>query len=71
MGLQILYVGCESGDDELLKIVNKGETFESSLNALQKVKAAGIKSSVMILNVLYFVQEIGESTERFELVRRL
>ena len=52
MGLKIMYVGCETGDDELLKIVNKGETFASSLNALKKIKAAGIKSSVMILNGL-------------------
>lgn len=52
LGLKILYVGCESGDDELLGIVEKGETFASSLAALQKIKAAGIKSSVMILNGL-------------------
>ena len=52
MGLKILYVGCETGDTELLRLINKGETFESSLDALQKIKSAGIKSSVMILNGL-------------------
>jgi len=52
MGLKILYVGCESGDTQLLSLIEKGETFESSLDALQKIKAAGIKSSVMILNGL-------------------
>jgi len=52
MGLQIMYVGCETGDTELLNLVNKGESFESSLNALRKIKDAGIKSSVMILNGL-------------------
>ena len=52
MGLKILYVGCETGDTQLLSLIEKGETFESSLNALQKIKAAGIKSSVMILNGL-------------------
>lgn len=52
LGLQILYVGCETGDTELLSIINKGETFASSLAALQKIKAAEIKSSVMILNGL-------------------
>lgn len=52
LGLKMVYVGCESGDDEVLKLVNKGETFESSLAALKKLKAAGIKSSVMILNGL-------------------
>jgi radical SAM superfamily enzyme YgiQ (UPF0313 family) len=50
LGLRLYYVGCESGDDLVLKRVNKGETFETSLSALGKIKAAGAKSSVMILN---------------------
>jgi radical SAM superfamily enzyme YgiQ (UPF0313 family) len=52
LGLSLLYIGCESGDDEVLKRIDKGETYASSLTALQKIKAAGIKSSVMILNGL-------------------
>lgn len=52
LGLSLMYVGCESGDDEVLAKVEKGETFESSLVALNKIKAAGMKSSVMILNGL-------------------
>ena len=52
LGLDILYVGCESGDDEVLAAVNKGETYQSQKDALLKIKAAGIKSSVMILNGL-------------------
>ncbi len=52
LGLSLMYVGCESGDDEVLRLVEKGESFESSLEALQKIKAAGMKSSVMILNGL-------------------
>ena len=51
-GLSLLYVGCETGDTELLTRIQKGETFESSLEALQKMHAAGIKSSVMVLNGL-------------------
>lgn len=50
LGLSLVYVGCESGDDHVLSAINKGETFKSSLEALQKLKQAGIKSSVMILN---------------------
>ena len=46
----LFYVGCESGDNLVLERVNKGENFDSSLAALQKIKAAGAKSSVMILN---------------------
>ncbi len=52
LGLSLMYVGCESGDDLVLESVNKGESFSSSLVALQKIKAAGMKSSVMILNGL-------------------
>jgi radical SAM superfamily enzyme YgiQ (UPF0313 family) len=50
MGLDLFYVGCESGDDLVLDRVKKGESFASSLEALKKIKAAGARSSVMILN---------------------
>lgn len=50
LGLELFYVGCESGDDLVLERVNKGETYHTSLEALRKIKAAGAKSSVMILN---------------------
>jgi len=50
LGLNLFYVGCESGDDLVLERVSKGETFETSLAALQKIKDAGSRSSVMILN---------------------
>jgi len=52
LGLSLMYVGCESGDDEVLERVQKGESFDSSLDALQKIKQAGMRSSVMILNGL-------------------
>ncbi len=52
LGLTLMYVGCESGDDLVLEKVQKGESFASSLQALQKIKRAGMKSSVMILNGL-------------------
>jgi radical SAM superfamily enzyme YgiQ (UPF0313 family) len=50
MGLSLFYVGCESGDNLVLQRVNKGENFDTSLAALRKIKAAGARSSVMILN---------------------
>lgn len=52
LGLELVYVGIESGDDEVLKSVRKGEDYASSLDALRKLKAAGIKVSVMVLNGL-------------------
>jgi len=51
-GLSLLYVGCESGDNEVLQRVNKGETFDSSQEALDKMQMAGMRRSVMILNGL-------------------
>ncbi|GIZ13421.1 radical SAM protein [Pseudomonas sp. NCCP-436] len=51
-GLKMAYVGCESGDDEVLMRASKGETFDSSLSALDKLGQAGISRSVMILNGL-------------------
>ncbi len=52
LGLSLVYVGAESGDDEVLTRINKGETFATTLDALQKLGEAGIKRSVMILNGL-------------------
>lgn len=52
LGLKLAYVGCESGDDAVLSWVNKGETFASSAEALNKLAQAGISRSVMILNGL-------------------
>ncbi len=51
-GLTLAYVGAESGDDEVLQKVSKGETFESTREALDKLGAAGITRSVMLLNGL-------------------
>lgn len=51
-GLQLVYVGAESGDDTVLARVNKGETFASTQEALDKLQMAGISRSVMILNGL-------------------
>lgn len=52
LGLKMVYIGCESGDDEVLRLINKGEDFASSQAALDKLGEAGIKRSVMILNGL-------------------
>jgi radical SAM superfamily enzyme YgiQ (UPF0313 family) len=52
LGLSIVYVGAESGDDEVLARVNKGETGATTRDALLKLGEAGIKRSVMILNGL-------------------
>lgn len=51
-GLKMVYVGAESGDDQVLAAVDKGETFDTTRDALDKLGAAGITRSVMILNGL-------------------
>ena len=51
-GLSMAYVGAESGDDAVLQAVRKGETFESTREALEKLGEAGITRSVMLLNGL-------------------
>ncbi len=51
-GLELAYIGAESGDDTVLEKVNKCETFDSTLDALTKLSEAGIRRSVMILNGL-------------------
>jgi radical SAM superfamily enzyme YgiQ (UPF0313 family) len=51
-GLALVYVGAESGDDEVLARVNKGDNFDSTAEALEKLGAAGISRSVMLLNGL-------------------
>jgi radical SAM superfamily enzyme YgiQ (UPF0313 family) len=66
-GLKTLYVGIESGDDEVLKSNNKSETFNSTVDGLLKAKSAGIKLSVMILNGLgglSYSQQHAENTAR-------
>ena len=52
LGLSLVYVGAELGDDEVLARVQKGETFATTLDALEKLEQAGIKRSAMILNGL-------------------
>jgi radical SAM superfamily enzyme YgiQ (UPF0313 family) len=51
-GLKMVYVGAESGDDQVLAAVDKGETFDTTCEALDKLGTAGITRSVMILNGL-------------------
>ena len=49
LGLGILYLGIESGDDELLAWMQKGATAAEIKAAGLRVKAAGIKLSVTVL----------------------
>ncbi|MCR9244651.1 MAG: radical SAM protein [bacterium] len=49
LGLELLYIGPESGDDPTLKRIAKGSTFEEHVTAAQRAHAAGMKLSVIFL----------------------
>ena len=48
-GLKLLYYGMESGDEEVLRFVNKGVSAQEAVLAGQKAVAAGMKLSVMVI----------------------
>lgn len=50
LGLTLIYMGAESGCDRVLQAFDKGETFDSTADALIKAGEAGIKRSVMLIN---------------------
>ena len=47
--LGILYLGVETGDDELRKKINKGSSAQTCIDMGKKVKEAGMKLSVTVL----------------------
>jgi radical SAM superfamily enzyme YgiQ (UPF0313 family) len=49
LGLGIVYVGLESGDDVVLKRVRKVDSSEEMVQAVLKARKAGIKTSVIVL----------------------
>ena len=52
LGLQMIYLGLESGCDEVLTHINKGVTVDETVLAGQMVKDAGMKLSVTAINGL-------------------
>lgn len=53
LGVKILYIGAESGNDEILKNINKGATRDEIIEAVRKTESSGIKASVT------FIQGLG------------
>lgn len=51
-GLGIVYVGAESGDNEILASIQKGVTAEEVIQAGQKLKRCGIQTSVTLISGL-------------------
>ena len=51
-GLGILYIGAESGSDEVLRRVNKGESASQITEAVQKAEENGVTTSVTFISGL-------------------
>jgi radical SAM superfamily enzyme YgiQ (UPF0313 family) len=49
LGLKIVYMGVESGDEELLKKIDKGANYAQIVEAGRKIKKAGITLSVTVI----------------------
>lgn len=52
LGLKMIYLGLESGNEQVLKHINKGVTVEDIVRAGQMVKDAGMKLSVTAISGL-------------------
>ena len=48
-GLELIYIGLESGDDEILDLVNKGITNQTHITASLRLKIAGFMLSPIII----------------------
>jgi radical SAM superfamily enzyme YgiQ (UPF0313 family) len=48
-GLNLVFVGLESGDQEVLDLINKGVTVEDQIEAVVKANRAGIQTSVTVI----------------------
>lgn len=48
-GLDLLYIGPESGDDAVLKRIAKGSNYDDHVEAARKARAAGMKMSAIFL----------------------
>ncbi|MGI9533415.1 MAG: radical SAM protein [Thermodesulfobacteriota bacterium] len=48
-GLEMVYIGFETGDDIVLERIKKGASFDETVDASKKLKEAGILNSAMVL----------------------
>jgi len=49
LGLKIAYLGAETGDEEVLRKVKKGATYDQIVEAGRKLKQAGITTSITVI----------------------
>jgi radical SAM superfamily enzyme YgiQ (UPF0313 family) len=63
-GLTRLYLGPESGDDQVLKRIAKGGTFADHVEAARRAHAAGLETSVIALLGAGGIERSAEHAER-------
>ena len=51
-GIEMVYLGAESGSQKVLEKINKGETREELIEGVKRLEAAGIKTSVTFISGL-------------------
>ncbi|NNU75570.1 radical SAM protein [Clostridium estertheticum] len=61
LGIGILYLGVESGSNEILKSINKGVTAQNLIMAGRKVKESGIKLSTTLISGIGGREKISEN----------
>jgi radical SAM superfamily enzyme YgiQ (UPF0313 family) len=59
-GLGIVYLGAESGSNEILKSINKGITMSDMIMAGGKIKESGIKLSITLISGIGGKEKISE-----------
>lgn len=52
LGIKIVYMGLESGDEEVLKMIDKGENPEQIIHAAKRIMASGMKLSITVISGL-------------------
>ena len=66
-GLAMIYLGAESGDDEVLVHIQKGETAAEIIAAGQKLKRCGIQTSVTLISGLGGSAGMAKEIQRGEM----
>jgi len=62
-GLGIVYHGVESGDDETLRLIDKGTTAAETIETAQRLRDAGIRHSVIVMQGIGGVARSREHAE--------
>jgi radical SAM superfamily enzyme YgiQ (UPF0313 family) len=70
-GLQILYIGPESGDDITLERIAKGDDFDAHVRAAERAHAAGMELSVIVLLGIAMERSAEHAARTAELITKM